>query len=126
MSGVDWATAAPPSTGLCARCRKREADTTLRLSAQERPKGKNAGKTLAGRAIKLCQACARDVFVYTLNEMEVAAAALGHPDHPARAALRYVVAYLEADLNGRELCDSIDLEYLRGVCEALAGEREAA
>lgn len=110
---VDWEAVALPAGGLCTRCRNREAAVALRLFVQERPKGRQAGKTLAGRALRLCEPCSRDVFVYTLAQMERSAAALRDPDNAARDALRYAISHLEADMAGKELCEGIDLDYLR-------------
>jgi len=117
---TDWADIAPPSAGLCTRCRQREAATIIRLFAQERGKrtsasSSQAGKTLAGRAVRLCDPCAQEVFAWTLARLEEASAAVRLPDLAMRDALAYAVAYLEADEDGRELNEGLDLGYLRTV-----------
>lgn len=116
--GVDWATVGPPARGNCARCRAREVTTVFRMFVQDRPLGGAAGKTLAGRAIRLCEPCARDVFQYTTNQAERAVASMRDPDSAVLDALAYAVAYLEADEAGMELNDALDIAYLRSVVEA--------
>lgn len=97
---------------VCTRCRQRENTMQLRLMAQERTSPGN-GKVRAGRHLRMCDDCAKDVFGYTVEKMEQAAAGLKLPDEAARDALLYVIAYIEADRDGLELTDALDVDYLR-------------
>lgn len=112
-SRAAWTDLAESGKALCARCRLTEADTILRLFAQERKATQKSSKTLAGRHIRLCESCCKEVFAFTMEQMERSAANVRRPDDATRDALRYVISYIEADQEGRELTDSIDLDYLR-------------